>query len=59
MADNGSGMGTGLIAGILLVVVIAVGIILATGGLDFGKKDVDVNVELPKAPEVPNPTTGN
>jgi hypothetical protein len=60
MADNGSSVGTGLIAGILLVVVIAVGIIFATGGLDFGKKDVKVNVELPKAPEVPKaPTTGN
>ena len=54
MADNGSGVGTGLIAGILLVVVIAIGILFASGGLNFGdKKDVNVNVELPKAPELP------
>ena len=61
MADNGSGVGTGLIAGILLVVVIGIGILLATGGLNFdGKRDVDVNVELPKAPDVPSvPTPGN
>jgi hypothetical protein len=55
MADNGSGVGTGLIAGILLVVVIAVGIIFATGGLDLkGGKDVNVNVDLPKA-DLPKP----
>jgi hypothetical protein len=54
MADNGSGVGTGMIAGILLVVVIIAGILFATGGLDFGsRKDVDVNVELPKAPDLP------
>jgi hypothetical protein len=55
MADNASGVGTGLIAGILVAVVIGVGLLLvATGGFDFdGKKDVNVNVELPKAPEVP------
>lgn len=50
MANNGSGVGTGLIAGILLVVVIGIGLLFVTGGLDFGKKNVDVNVELPKAP---------
>ena len=61
MADNGSGVGTGLIAGILLVVVIVIGILFATGGLNFGgKKDVDVDIELPKAPDVPSaPTPGN
>jgi hypothetical protein len=43
-----------MIAGILLVVIIVLGILLATGGLDFGsKKDVNVDVELPQAPEVP------
>jgi hypothetical protein len=55
MADNGSGVGTGLIAGILLVVVIAVGIVFATGGLDFKDgKDVNVNVDVPKA-DLPKP----
>jgi hypothetical protein len=54
MADNGSGVGMGLIAGILLVVVVIGGILFATGKLNLdGGKDVDVNVELPKAPELP------
>jgi len=42
---------TGLIAGILLVVVIIAGIIFVNGGFNFkGSKDVNLNVELPKAP---------
>jgi len=43
MADNnGAGVGTGLVAGILLVALIA----FFTGGLDFkGSKDVDINIE--------------
>lgn len=50
MADNGSSVGTGLIAGILLVVVVIFGVLFATGNLNLGgKKAVDVNVELPKA----------
>ena len=58
MADNGSGVGTGLIAGILLVVVVGLGILFATGNLDLGgKKDVDVNIELPKAPAMPGGDT--
>ena len=59
MADNGSGVGIGLIAGILLVVVIGLGILFATGNLDMGGKDrdVDVNIELPKAPTTPGGDT--
>ena len=55
MADNESGVGTGMMAGILIAVLIAVGlIIVAYGGIDLGsKKDVNVNVEMPKAPEAP------
>jgi hypothetical protein len=55
MADNGSGVGTGMIAGILLVIVIiAVGALFATGKLNFdGGKDVNVKVEMPKTPELP------
>jgi hypothetical protein len=54
MADNGSGVGLGLIAGILLVVVVGVAILFATGGLNLGdKKDVNINVEVPKSPELP------
>ena len=57
MADNnGSGVGTGLIAGILLVVVLAVGLVVANGGLNIGGgKDVNVSVEAPK---IPAPPTG-
>ena len=56
MADNnGSGVGTGLIAGILLVVLIAVGLVVVNGGLKLdGEKDVNVKVEAPK---VPTPST--
>jgi hypothetical protein len=62
MADNGSGVGTGMIAGILVAIVaIAVVFLFASGTLNLGgKKDVDINVELPKAPEAPAvPTPGN
>lgn len=56
MADNnGSGVGTGLIAGILLVVLIAVGLVVVNGGLKLdGGKGVNVEVEAPK---VPTPST--
>jgi hypothetical protein len=52
MADNsGAGVGMGLIAGILLVALLGVGLLFATGKLNLnGGKDVNVNVELPKAP---------
>ena len=44
-----------MIAGILVVLVaIAVVFLFASGKLNLGgKKDVDINVELPKAPEAP------
>lgn len=61
MADNGSGVGTGLIAGILIVVlIVAAGILFASGKINFdGGKDVNVQVEVPKAPDLPKaPTTG-
>ena len=56
MADNnGSGVGTGLIAGILLVVLIAVGLVFVNGGLKLdGGKDVNIKVEAPK---IPTPST--
>ena len=56
MADNnGSGVGTGLIAGILLVALIAVGLVVVNGGLKLdGGKDVNVKVEAPK---IPTPST--
>lgn len=54
MADNGSGVGTGLIAGILIVVIIAVGLMLTTGNLNLGgSKDVNVKVEAPDLPKAP------
>ena len=57
MANNGgSGLSTGLLAGILLVVLIAVGLFLIYRGYNLGGgKDVNVNVEAPKidAPDLP------
>ena len=50
MADSGgSAVGTGLIAGILIAVLVGVGVLLvAFGGFNFrGDKDVNVNVEAP------------
>jgi hypothetical protein len=49
MADNNGGSTSiGLIAGILLVVLIGVGIIVATNGFNFkGSKDVNVNIDVP------------
>jgi ABC-type transporter Mla subunit MlaD len=51
MADNnGAGVGTGLIAGILLVALLAVGLIYFNGGFNLkGGKDVNVNIEAPKS----------
>jgi hypothetical protein len=50
MADNaGAGVGMGLIAGILLVIAIGLGILIANGGLNLGgSKDINVNVQPPK-----------
>ena len=57
MADNGSSAGPGLIAGILLVVLLGVGLFVATDGFNFkGGKDVNVNIEMPK---VDTPATGD
>jgi hypothetical protein len=60
MADNGgSAVGTGLIAGILIAVLVGVGVLLvAFGGFNFrGDKDVNVNVEAP-TPEMPSVPDG-
>jgi hypothetical protein len=50
MANNtGAGIGMGLIAGILLVLAIGVGIVIANGGLKLdGSKDININVQPPK-----------
>ena len=49
MAADGGSAGLGLIAGILIVVLIGVGVFIATDGFNFkGSKDANVN-ELPKA----------
>ena len=56
MADNnGSGVGLGLIAGILLVALLGVGFLFATGKINLnGGKDVNVKIEAPK---IPTPST--
>jgi hypothetical protein len=52
MADNkGAGVGIGLIAGILLVMLLGVGFLFATGKIDLnGGKDVNVKIEAPPTP---------
>jgi hypothetical protein len=56
MADNnGAGVGIGMIAGILLVVLVGLGIILFAGGYIGGGKNVNVTVEPPK---IQTPATG-
>jgi hypothetical protein len=58
--DSG-GVGTGLIAGILIAALLAIGVIFFAGGLD-GDKDINVNLETPEldAPriDVPKPDAG-
>ena len=56
MADNnGANVGMGLIAGILLVMLLGVGFLFATGKINLdGGKDVNVKVEAPK---IPTPST--
>ena len=57
MADNGGTAGLGMIVGILLVVLIGVGLFVATDGFNFkGGKDVNVNIDMPK---VDTPATGD
>ena len=55
MADNnGAGVGMGLIAAILLVMLLGVGFLFATGRIDLnGGKDVNVNVDCLKPPRCP------
>jgi hypothetical protein len=61
MADNnGAGVGMGLIAGLLLLMLLGVGFLFATGRINLdGGKDVNVNVELPKAPPMGGDTKPN
>ena len=55
MADNsGAGAGLGLIAGILLIALLGVGFLFATGKINLdGSKDVNVKIEAPKLPTPP------
>ena len=57
VTSGGSGVGTGLIAGILLAALLVFGLIFFYGGFDFGGgKDTNINIETPKVdvPEAPN-----
>ena len=49
---DGGGAGLGLIAGLLAVLLIGLGLLVATGGLKFDR-DINVKVEAPEAPEGP------
>lgn len=51
---SGGGSGMGVVVGILLAVVLAIGAFLIFGGgLMHQKKSVDLNVNLPSAPAAP------
>ena len=53
-SNNGAGVGMGLIAGILLVALLGVGFLFATGKINLnGGKDVNVKIEAPKLPTSP------
>ena len=45
---NSGGGGVGVMAGVIAVILIALGLIFFFGMADTGKKTVDVNVEAPK-----------
>jgi hypothetical protein len=55
--SGGGGGGLGLIAGVLAVVLLALGLIYFLGVFDGDKKTLDVNIEAPKidAPRVDAP----
>ena len=55
MADNGSGgVGVlGVLVGALIVVLVAGGIMFATGMIGSNTSTTTVKVETPKAPELP------
>ncbi len=49
MADNGSGTGVlGVLVGALIVIVVAGGLLYATGMIGSNTKTTEVKVELPK-----------
>lgn len=62
---DGSSVGTGLIAGILIAALLVFGLIFFYGGFDLGGgKGTNVNIETPKvevpeAPKVDMPTPGD
>jgi len=49
---DGDSSGVGIIAGILVVLLIGMGLLFATGGLNIDR-DVNVSVEAPKLPKAP------
>jgi hypothetical protein len=57
VTSSGGGGGVGVIAGVLAVILIALGLIFFFGVSDTGNKGVDVNVEAPKVdmPKVDTP----
>ncbi len=53
--SRGSGAGMGVVVGILLAVVLAVGaFFMFSGGMMNQRKTVDLNVNLPSAPSAPS-----
>lgn len=53
--SNGGGSGMGVVVGILLAVILAIGaFFIFGGGMLHQKKSVDLNVNLPSAPAAPS-----
>jgi hypothetical protein len=59
MAENGSGgVGVlGVLVGALIVVLVGGGIMFATGMIGSNSRTTNVQIEMPKAPELPKAPT--
>lgn len=60
IVNSGGGGGLGLIAGVLAVILLALGLVYFLGVFDGDKKTLDVNIDAPKidAPKVDVPGVG-
>ena len=54
VVDGGGGAGLVLVALLLLALVVGLGLLLMRGGLRLDSNPVNVNIEAPKAPKVPD-----
>jgi hypothetical protein len=54
VVDGGGGAGMVLVALLLLALVVGIGLLLMRGGLRLDSNPVNVNIEAPKAPKLPD-----